>query len=283
MKRIFVIGLVLTGLLFSCNKDENKEDSVLKDGQEVSDKERCLELVFPITFIMPDESTITGDSREEVGAAIKAWHEANPDVQGKARIQYPVEAKFKNKPVTINNQKQMERLKKACEDGKRPCFTMIYPVTYTMPDGSEITGENRKDIRIAIKAWYEANPGVEERPVLQFPVDIKMKGEIITVNNAAELQEIKKSCDHKDPCFHFIYPITYIMPDATSITVLSEDDREHKMEIRAWYQEHPDVAEKPVLEFPVKVKMVEDGSIKTINTQDEMIELREYCKENAKP
>ena len=72
MKRIFVIGLLLTGLLFSCNKDDGNKDTQLKDGEEFTQKEICLELVFPITFIMPDGSTITGENREEVGTAIKA-------------------------------------------------------------------------------------------------------------------------------------------------------------------------------------------------------------------
>ena len=280
MKRIFVIGLLLTGLLFSCNKDDSNKDTQLKDGEKFTQKEICLELVFPITFIMPDGSTITGESREEVGTAIKAWHSANPGAQGKATMQYPVDAKFKNRPVTINSEREMQRLKKACKEEKRPCFTMIYPLTYTMPDGTEITGDSRKEIGTEFKSWYEANPGVEERPVLQFPVEIKFKGEAKTVSNNEELQAIKESCDKKDPCFHFIYPITYIMPDATSITVNSEDDRENKMAIRMWYRDNPGVEEKPALQYPVDVKL-KDGTIVTLNNNDDMRALRQDCGQNA--
>jgi len=195
MKRLFVIGLVMTGILISCNKDDAEKDVDLKDNQEITEKERCLELEYPLTFTMPDESTISGNSREEIGAAIKAWHEANPGVHGKAKLVFPVEAKFKDKPVTINNQRQMERLKKACEKHRKPCFTMIYPVTFTMPDGSEITGDSRKEIGAAFKAWYEVNPGIEEKPALQFPVDVKMKdGTIVTLNNQDDMQALKEDC-----------------------------------------------------------------------------------------
>lgn len=195
MKRIFVIGLLMTAVLISCNKDDVEKNVELKDGEELLEKERCLELEYPVIFIMPDESTISVNSRKEIRMAIKAWHEANPGVQGKARMQFPVEAKFKNKQITIKNQRQMERLKKACQEGKKPCFTMIYPVTFTMPDGSEISVESRKEIRTAFKAWYEANPGVEEKPALQFPVDVKMKdGTMVTINSQEEMQALKEDC-----------------------------------------------------------------------------------------
>ena len=197
MKRILVLGLLMTGLLLACNKDEVEKNVDLKDSEEFTEKERCLELEYPVTFIMPDESTITGNNRKEIRRAIKAWHEANPGIQGKARLQFPVQARFKNKLMTIENQQQMERLKKACEHGRKPCFTMIYPITFTMPDGSEITGDSRKEIGTAFKAWYQANPGVEEKPALQFPVEVKMKdGSIVTINTQDEMHALKEDCGH---------------------------------------------------------------------------------------
>jgi hypothetical protein len=201
MKRVFVIGLLLTGLLFSCNKDGGKnDDSKLKD--EAQSEIVCLELVFPITFIMPDGSEITGDNRQEIGTAMRNWHAANPGFDERGTMQYPVNAIFKGKPVTITNEQEMVRYKKACEEERLPCFT-------------------------------------------------------------------------------FIYPITYIMPDETAITIASEDDRENKMAIRAWYGENPGVEEKPALQYPVKVKMSKDGTIKTINNEEEMIALKDYCKKNS--
>ena len=46
--------------------------------------------------------------------------------------------------------------------GNRECFSFVYPVTYTMPDGStmEVTGDD-EDGWSALKAWYEDNTGYE--------------------------------------------------------------------------------------------------------------------------
>ena len=39
-------------------------------GQGGCDRNECFDILFPVTFIMPDESTVTGDSRQEVGMAM---------------------------------------------------------------------------------------------------------------------------------------------------------------------------------------------------------------------
>jgi hypothetical protein len=72
---------------------------------------------------------------------------------------------------------------------------LIHPVTYIMPDGTEIIIEKKEDRKL-IKEWYEANPGVEEKPELQYPVDIKYKdGTIKTINNKEEMIQAKKDCE----------------------------------------------------------------------------------------
>ena len=58
------------------------------------------------------------------------------------------------------------------EKEKEACFELVYPVTYTMPDDTTISGDDEKTAWTAIKVWYEANPDSEEKPALQYPVDI---------------------------------------------------------------------------------------------------------------
>ena len=57
------------------------------------------------------------------------------------------------------------------ERDREQCFELVYPVTFIMPDRSTITIDNEEDWA-GIKNWYEANPGSEERPTLQYPVEI---------------------------------------------------------------------------------------------------------------
>jgi Spy/CpxP family protein refolding chaperone len=84
----------------------------------------CFELVFPVTFIMPDDSTIVVEDREGF-ADLKAWYEENPDVTEHPALQYPVEISYKDgQVVTINSDEEMRQAKEDCGDygrgGGRP-------------------------------------------------------------------------------------------------------------------------------------------------------------------
>lgn len=64
-----------------------------------------------------------------------------------------------------------------------------------MPDDTVIT-LNSEDDRALIRAWYAANPGVHQRPILIYPIEVIFEdGTILTVNNADEYQAAKESCN----------------------------------------------------------------------------------------
>lgn len=77
------------------------------------------------------------------------------------------------------------------------CFRFIYPLTYTMPDGSTVTGENAMEIHQAFREWYEAHPDVMQRPELHFPVQIKFRhrDDLVTIENYDQLHRAYHSCD----------------------------------------------------------------------------------------
>lgn len=80
------------------------------------DRKECFDFVYPVTMVMPDGSTITGNNREELGLAIKSWYEANPDSEEKPELQYPVEVTFEDGTTAIiTNDEDMKRAYKACE------------------------------------------------------------------------------------------------------------------------------------------------------------------------
>lgn len=79
------------------------------------------------------------------------------------------------------------------------CFEFVYPISYMMPDDTIITGDSEKEIDLAIKEWYKAHPDVKEKPVLQYPVDIKFKdGTIKTINNDEEMKNAYEDCPDKE-------------------------------------------------------------------------------------
>jgi hypothetical protein len=64
-----------------------------------------------------------------------------------------------------------------------------------MSDGTNITMSDEEDWD-AIKAWYEANPNSEEKPSLNYPVDIEFEnGTTQIVNNEDEMVMVKKDCE----------------------------------------------------------------------------------------
>ena len=175
-----------------------------KDGWDRDDDKedwKCFDLVFPITFDMPDGSTITVTSDDEDGwAEIKAWYETNPDAEEKPALQYPVEIIYEDETITINDDDEMRAAYRRCgdrdDDKDKECFELVFPVTYIMPDGSTITvTSDGEDGWAELRAWYEANPDAEEEPTLQYPVDILYAdGTTQTINNDEEMRAAEEEC-----------------------------------------------------------------------------------------
>jgi hypothetical protein len=179
----------------------NKEDRKDGDGKEDKGKEDCFELVYPLSVTMPDGSVLSGE-KKDLWEAVKTWYEANPNSKEKPSLNYPVDILWLQVEVikNINNENEMEIAKKYCDkdkkdEGKENCFELVYPVTWLMTDGSTITMTDVKDWD-GIKTWYEANPNSEEKPSLNYPVDIEFKdGTLQTVNDENEMGIAKKECE----------------------------------------------------------------------------------------
>jgi glutathione peroxidase-family protein len=289
----------LTTFIFTaCEKSDSASDKNFeKDEWEITDKEGddkdkkdCFNLIYPVTYTMPDGTNISGDDEEALWGAIKVWYENHPDVKEEPSLNYPIQIAFPDSdvPVTVNNEEEKNEIKKEkCDyaDDKdiKDCFNLIYPVTYTMPDGTNISGDDEEVLWGAIKVWYENHPDVKEEPSLNYPVQIAFPDSDVpvTVNNEEEMMEIKKEkCDYADDkdikdCFNLIYPVTYTMPDGTNI---SGDDEEALWgAIKAWYEDHPDVKEEPSLNYPVQIAFPDSDVHVTVNNEEEMSEIKEDC------
>lgn len=184
---------------FNFDKDFDKEFD--KD----YGKEECFEIVYPITYTMPDGSDISGNGEEEIWTEIKDWYENNPETEEKPTLNYPVDVIYEDGDIeSIANEEAMIILKKDCDDyekdyDKEACFEFAYPVSFTMPDGAVVTGNNEEEVDNEIKDWYVANPTIEEEPALIFPVEILFEGgESQEITNEDELLEAFKECYEKD-------------------------------------------------------------------------------------
>lgn len=177
----------------------SREGRKLKDNDERRKKRRaqCFQFVFPIDFIMPDDSSITLESKED-WSLIREWYAANPDAEGRPTLVFPLDVTLEDGTVqTLIDNEELKAVKDSCKKGKdkRKCFRLVLPVTFTMPDATEITVTERKEFRL-IRRWKKANPEVEEKPTLNFPVDIMYKDETTaTINSAEEMATAKESCE----------------------------------------------------------------------------------------
>lgn len=189
------------------SREEDKSDAYFSlEGKQLVDKNKerskkrhkCFEFSFPITFFMPDNSTITLDSKEDWDL-VKQWYRANPDANERPELVFPVDIVLKDGIVqTLLNIDELKDVKRACKENKdkRKCFRLVLPLSFTMPDASVIAVNEKADFEL-IKEWYIDNPTVEEKGVLNFPVDIIYKDETTaTINNADEMLAAKVDCQN---------------------------------------------------------------------------------------
>ena len=268
------------------------------------DKEdwQCFDLIYPVTFEMPDGSTIIVETDDEEGwLEIKIWYDDNQETEERPSIQFPVVIFFDDEYNTINSNEELREAYAECRperrrswedrDQEQECFTLVYPVSFTMPDGSTITVENDdEDGWNELKTWYDDNPGYEEvMPEFQYPVDISYWTEdgesTLSINNQEEMEAAKNECreewendEYDEDCFELVLPVTYLMPDGSTITVESE---EGYIELRNWYDENgvEDDGAEPTLEYPVDILYeTEDGDMTiTINDGGELEEAYAEC------
>jgi len=155
--------------------------------------DECFEILYPVTFIMPDESYIT-ISNDEDWEEMKDWYNTNDDSEERPNLEYPVDIIYEDgNIITINNDIEMTEVKSNCIY----CMELIYPVTFILHDETTITVQNNNEEGWEeLKNWYEENPNIEFDWNLQYPVDIQLEdGTITTVNSLSEIELIKQSCE----------------------------------------------------------------------------------------
>ena len=265
---------------------------------------RCFNLVFPITFNMPDGSSVIVESDEEGNwDVIKSWYEANPDSEEKPEMEFPILINYENDTYTLNSSDELQGAYSRCEPRrkrddhkrKRHCFSLVYPVSYALPDGSVMdVASDDEEGWAAVKSWYGDNTEYEGvMPELAYPVDILYETEegetVITINSDEEMGVAKRDCyenwdedegdDEERRCFDVVLPVTFLMPDGSSLVVAEESDWRS---IDEWYVENSDVEEEPDYLFPIEVVYdSEEGSnTVVINSQEELQAAEQDCLED---
>lgn len=232
---IFALGLFITSCTDSTNFGSDISDT--QDAESYAEqlvtrtvnggalgKNGCYELVFPVTVVFPDSSTVSVESYEALKTAVKEWRTNNPDVKARPSLAFPYDViNEAGEVITVTDATVQKELRALC--GKNPnggnglggngpggngpgghgqgdghsCFTINYPFSVTLPDSTIITlnsKDDQKTLHAAVKEYRKNNPGVRVHPELVFPITVTMKdGTVVTINTKEELKALKDSCN----------------------------------------------------------------------------------------
>tara|TARA_B100001093_G_scaffold110678_2_gene102972 strand:+ start:4468 stop:5643 length:1176 start_codon:yes stop_codon:yes gene_type:complete len=266
----------------------------------------CFTLMFPVSFDMPDGSSVTIEADDEASwTEVKSWYDSNLDSEERPTMQFPIVILLDEESVTIESQEEMRSAYQECnpkrkvdwsrdEDFDGTCFDLVYPVTYVMPDGSTIIVEgDDEDGWSDLKDWYEENGDSEDKPELQYPVDIILETEegssTVTINNEEEMASAKRECHSESEedwddgdereCFEYVLPVTFVMPDGSTIIVEGE---EGWYVLRVWYEENRGYEEEPTVQYPIDITQeTEEGIVTvTLTGDEEMEEVYSNCPDD---
>ena len=213
------MAIAAVGFFTSCDKEETAadvENYVLQSMYEIEERSGtgmagCYELVFPVTVQFRDSTTQEVNTYEELRQAIRDWFQANnvrPRPHSRPHLVFPYDViNEAGEIITVSNFAELQELRRACLNsafgpnhhghlGKdRHCFKPVFPLTLEFPDGTQSTFTTPREMKEAIRAWRQANPGSTERPEFVFPITVeKRDGTLVVVNSAEELMALKEDC-----------------------------------------------------------------------------------------
>ena len=252
-------------------RDVMSNDDDFYNGDESGDRRDwdCFIIQYPITVTLSDGYTYTFESEE----AVKEYYDAY-EIDEEMYIAFPISVIGNDgEAIVIENDEALKEAYRGCYSGERDivieqkCFSLVYPVSYQLPDGSliEVLADN-EDSWAEMNAWYDENPESTERPTLQYPVVIMYEEDdegsedalMVTINNEEEMISAREDClelefDNVDECYEYSYPITYILPDDSTVEIASSDDENAWGLIRRFYEENPEAEGEPILQFPIEI------------------------------
>ena len=216
MKKYLLLFTIISPLLFmSCenNGGEMSDDELIEaiinaeNRISVTKNDLPKSAIASLGFKMPNDIIRFADLAPELGYEIemKSWD----------FIDFELDYERDDNQYFATNGRKLESTRgnkdgwgKGKDDKKKkrgPCFKFVYPISYTMGDGSVISGNDRKEICTKMRAYFEQNGKPKTRkdkPQLNFPVQILIFDEnkkVITKDLASydDLKLAWESCKGK--------------------------------------------------------------------------------------
>lgn len=196
-----------------CDDDEYDDDDEEDDDEEDEDDdydcdedfedEFCLEIVYPVSLVLPDGTNATANNDDELQQIIEDFYDSNPDYEDdEFELVFPIDVILPDGTTqTVNNEDELWGLADMhCEyeddDDYEECFEINFPVTLVFSDGSTVLVNNEDEAEDAEDAFEDANPDLDDEYTFEFPINVTLDdGTVQTLNNDAELEGLEDSCD----------------------------------------------------------------------------------------
>ena len=187
------------------------------------------------------------------------------------------------------------------------CFDIQFPISVTMPDGSQISVGNEDELYEAVELYYEMSDEFDGLPEINFPFNIVFYYEdengneiedLVGVGSYEELEIYFEICEngfddndhdwdwHEIECVELVYPISIENPEGEVITVDSEYELYEYID--QYYQNcnSDDCFGEFELVFPLTIEYYSENNDQnqtlTISSQEELDEyLEEYCNDDG--
>lgn len=194
MKKLLLFAILFPLVFSSCENsgemsDDELIDAIIQSENRISVSKNDLPkaTITNLDFNMPDDVVGTAELAPELGYEIemKSWD----------FFEFELDYERNDNQYFTTNGRKLESSKgnkdgwgdkKSKDSSKKkrgPCFKFVYPISYTMGDGSVISGTDRKNIRNQMKAYFDKNGKTKEnKPRLNLPVKIMTLGNDKTVN-----------------------------------------------------------------------------------------------------
>lgn len=313
--KLLALLVAVTATVFTgCKKDlpgdrgPSDSDAVTQNGsrdggafeeEDCEDFPECFTINYPVSVVMPDG---TQQSAADDDALYNLFD--GLDDEDDLAFVYPISITLEDDGSTqsIASDDDFDAVMADCfgddwdddfacdeEDWEEwpECFELHYPITVTMPDGSDVVLTDDDDLDELFDALDDAEEDDLDL-VIHYPICVTMEetGDVETIGNDDELEELfewcfdewddEYGCDEDDlddfeDCFTLNYPVDVTLPDGSTTSVATDDDWDPLFD---QLDEYDDIE----VVYPVTITMTDDGTTQTINSDDEFDAALDDCE-----
>ncbi len=270
-------------------KERDQKDMVVEKKGDPVALENVLTLFFQLPLFILTKQPKRLPVKDAYMTLIKSWKEANPESKERPTLAFPFEVTLEDgSTATIENEDGLKTLAMSCRPQGGPkggicggCFTPVFPVTISFPDGTSKVAASATDFKAQLDAWRAANTSSTGHPQITFPYSVKLKldSSIVVLKNADDLKALMAACKeerpHRPSCFSVVFPVTIVYPGGKEES--ATDQKDFVTKVRAWRTANPTATGRPEMKFPLTVKFT-DGTTKVVNSKEDLKTAASACK-----